>query len=61
MEGLNTTDYLRVKEVAERTGISEDHIRQLCQDGVLGATKPRGMRIWLIPPASLEELLNVRR
>lgn len=52
---------LTIKEAAAELGVKERTVQSLCKKGILGATKPRGMRAWRIPRESLDDLMNIRR
>jgi len=52
---------LTVEEAADELGVSKRAVQNLCAKGILGATKPRGMRGWRIPRESLDEIQNIRR
>jgi excisionase family DNA binding protein len=43
------------KEAAQRLGVTQQHVRDLCREGVLEATKI-GARAWAIDAASVEAL-----
>ena len=53
--------YLTAEEVAEKIRKKPRYVRYLCANGILGATKPRGARAWLIPKESLDDYLKIVR
>jgi len=53
------SDFLTIEEVAEKIRMSPRAVRQLCQDGKIGFTRPG--KKYLIPVESLDEYLKIRR
>jgi excisionase family DNA binding protein len=52
--------FLKVGDVADRLGVSEQAVRLWCRTGVLAAYRPSGTRQWLIDPDHLESWLRRR-
>lgn len=46
------------KQLAQRAGVTQQYITQLCREGKLGATKPG--RDWFIPDDEAERWLSER-
>lgn len=43
-------NFVSTKEAAEKIGVTERWIQQLCKDGKIeGATRLGGTRMWLVP------------
>ncbi len=43
-------DFISVKEAAEKVGVTERWIQQLCKDGKIeGAIRFNGRGVWLVP------------
>ncbi len=58
---MEESQYLTTEEVAEKIRKNPRYVRYLCAHGILGATKPRGARAWLIPKESLDDYLKIVR
>jgi excisionase family DNA binding protein len=58
---MDNHQYYTVNEVAEKIRKKPRYVRYLCAQGVLGATKPREARAWLIPKESLDDYLKIIR
>ena len=53
----NPLVWLKVEEVAERLGLSEERVRQLIRNKEIKATKIGG---WLVRPEDLDEFIRSR-
>lgn len=53
-------EILTVGEVKERLGLEARQVRNLCESGALPGAKLKG-RVWLIPEAAVEALIEQRR
>ena len=52
---------ISVKEAAEKVGVTERWIQQLCKDGKIeGATRFGGTGMWFVPRNSICELLKTK-
>jgi len=54
----NFKQYLSVKEIAERFGVTEEWIRDLIQAGKIKATK---IGHWRVKPEDLQEFIDSRK
>lgn len=52
--------FLKVADVANRLGVSEQAVRLWCRTGVLPADRPARTRQWLIDPERFEAWLHSR-
>ena len=58
---MSEKEYLTTLEVADILRCSSERVRQMCRDRVIGSTRPRGARSYLIPRLSIDEYLKIRR
>ena len=58
---ISEQEYLTVPEVADILRCSVEKVRGMCRNKVIGSTKPRGARSYLIPRLSIDEYLKIRR
>ncbi|MBQ8762729.1 MAG: DNA-binding protein [Clostridia bacterium] len=55
-------DYISAKEAAEKIGVTERWIQQLCKDGkVEGAQQFGAQRIWLVPVKWVREKSEIKQ
>lgn len=52
-------NFKTAKEAADLLRMTPGNVRRLCREGILGASHPG--RAWLIPQASIDGYLEIRR